>query len=94
MKATFRGKKFHSQEEPLNHPEGSSSDSDICGIYQRFLTSIYNGAYGDCLVSQRSSDYRFMGRLGTEIAMNNYGQHMNDANYGETFEICAGIAKM
>ena len=25
------------------------------------------------LVSQRSSDYRFMGRLGTEIVMNNYG---------------------
>ena len=25
------------------------------------------------LVSQRSSDYGFMGRLDTEIAMNNYG---------------------
>ena len=35
-----------------------------------------------------------MGRLGTEIVMNNYGEHINDAHDGETFEICAGIGHM
>ena len=29
------------------HPEGGSSDSDICGRYERFLTSFYNGVYGE-----------------------------------------------
>ena len=30
-------------EEPAEHSEGSSCASDICGIYERFLTSFYNG---------------------------------------------------
>ena len=32
------------------HPEGGSSNSDICERYLGFLTSFYNGAYGEILV--------------------------------------------
>ena len=35
------------------HPAGSSSDSDICGRYERFLTSFYNGVYGEILGSHK-----------------------------------------
>ena len=55
------------------HPEESSSDSDICGRYQRFLTSFYNGVYGEIRGLTKISDNRFMGGLCTEIVINNYG---------------------
>ena len=43
------------------------------------------------LVSQRSSDDRFMGGLYTEIVINNYRSLIHDE---ETFEIFAGMAKI
>ena len=50
VKVFFRVFLLHIKWYKPFHPEGGSNDSDICGRYQGFLTSFYNGAYGEILV--------------------------------------------